>query len=240
MVLAGISGRRADSANSQAIRMTKAGLTNSEGCTLTPATTIQRRAPLISTPSHRVETTSARLMTKTTSAMRRICRGLRKRGGDQHHEGRDQKKHVAVDEVERVEADAGGDRGTGGKRQHDAGEHQGRQRPQHRLVDRPPPGAEARAFHPGHHVQPSVTGATPAETRAPGRETRDPRDLEIRQTGRTTRRPATAAPPARRAVPRSASRGGKRRPRASSVPAITWGTRPSSVCAKSAAASPIR
>ena len=29
-VLAGISGRRANSANSQAIRITKAGLTNSE------------------------------------------------------------------------------------------------------------------------------------------------------------------------------------------------------------------
>src|SRR6478672_7326181 len=45
MVLAGISGRRADSPNSQATRMTKAGLRNSEGCTLTPRRTIQRREP---------------------------------------------------------------------------------------------------------------------------------------------------------------------------------------------------
>ena len=50
MVLAGISGRRADSPNSQAIRITKAGLRNSDGWMLTPRITIQRRAPLTSAP----------------------------------------------------------------------------------------------------------------------------------------------------------------------------------------------
>ena len=71
-MLAGISGRRALSANSHEIRITKAGLTNSEGWMLTPASTIQRRAPLTSAPKTSVAATSARLTMKTTSAMRRI------------------------------------------------------------------------------------------------------------------------------------------------------------------------
>ena len=50
MVLAGISGRFANSPNSQAIRITKAGLRNSDGWMLTPRITSQRRAPLISAP----------------------------------------------------------------------------------------------------------------------------------------------------------------------------------------------
>ena len=50
MVFAGISGRLPDSPNSQAIRITKAGLRNSDGWTLTPRITSQRRAPLISAP----------------------------------------------------------------------------------------------------------------------------------------------------------------------------------------------
>ena len=76
-MLAGISGRRVDSANSQAIRTTKAGLRNSEGCTLTPNRTSQRRAPLISAPKNGVTATSRRLIRNTTSATRRICRGER-------------------------------------------------------------------------------------------------------------------------------------------------------------------
>ena len=48
--LAGMSGRLADSPNSQATRMTKAGLRNSEGWILTPKMISQRRAPLISAP----------------------------------------------------------------------------------------------------------------------------------------------------------------------------------------------
>ena len=50
-VLAGISGLRVDSANSQEIRITKAGLRNSDGWMLTPASTIQRRAPFTSAPN---------------------------------------------------------------------------------------------------------------------------------------------------------------------------------------------
>ena len=76
MVLAGISGRREDSANNQAIRMTNAGFRNSEGWTLTPSTTIHRRAPLTSAPNQKVATTNARLTRNTTNASRRICRGV--------------------------------------------------------------------------------------------------------------------------------------------------------------------
>ena len=70
-VVAGTSNLREDSANSQETSTTKEGLRNSEGWMLTPASTIQRRAPLISTPTKRVATTIAALMMKTTSATRR-------------------------------------------------------------------------------------------------------------------------------------------------------------------------
>ena len=70
-VLAGISGRRVDSANSQAIRTTKAGLRNSDGWMLTLAMTSQRRAPLISAPKNGVIATRNRLTRNTTSATRR-------------------------------------------------------------------------------------------------------------------------------------------------------------------------
>ena len=55
--LAGMSARLADSPNSQATRMTKAGLRNSEGWMLTPNRISQRRAPLISAPKYGVAAT---------------------------------------------------------------------------------------------------------------------------------------------------------------------------------------
>ena len=75
MVLAGMSGRRANSPNSQAIRITKAGLRNSDGWRLTPSSTIQRRAPLTSAPKSTVAMHPSTLSANTTSARRRICRG---------------------------------------------------------------------------------------------------------------------------------------------------------------------
>ena len=75
--LAGMSGRLADSPNSQATRMTKAGLRNSDGWMFMPKMTSQRRAPLISAPKYGVTATSTRLTKKTMSASRRIWRGLR-------------------------------------------------------------------------------------------------------------------------------------------------------------------
>ena len=73
--LAGTSGLLANSANSQAVRMTNAGLRNSEGWMLTPRMISQRRAPLISAPKNSVPITIAKLTAKTISATRRIWRG---------------------------------------------------------------------------------------------------------------------------------------------------------------------
>ena len=71
-VFAGISGFLADSANSHAIRITKAGLRNSDGWMLTPMSTIQRRAPLTSAPMKGVSSTIKKLTANTRSAMRRM------------------------------------------------------------------------------------------------------------------------------------------------------------------------
>ena len=57
--VAGISGRRADSANSHAASTTKAGLADSEAWMLTPIRVIQRREPLTSGPISSVATISA-------------------------------------------------------------------------------------------------------------------------------------------------------------------------------------
>ena len=75
--VAGISGRRADSANSHAASTTKAGLADSEAWMLTPIRVIQRREPLTSGPISSVATISAIETANTISAVRRICRGDR-------------------------------------------------------------------------------------------------------------------------------------------------------------------
>jgi hypothetical protein len=76
-LFAGISGLRVDSANSQATRITKAGLTNSDGWMLTPRSTIQRRAPFTSAPKCSVAASSSTETTKTKSESRRTWRGDR-------------------------------------------------------------------------------------------------------------------------------------------------------------------
>ena len=75
---AGMSGRFEDSPNSQATRMTKAGLRNSDGWMLTPRMISQRLAPLISAPNTGVSATRIRLTMKTRSESLRIWCGLRK------------------------------------------------------------------------------------------------------------------------------------------------------------------
>ena len=75
--IAGMSDLRVDSANSHEMRITKAGLTNSEGWMLMPASTIQRRAPFTSAPNTSVAAVSPRHTMKTTSAVRLIWRGAR-------------------------------------------------------------------------------------------------------------------------------------------------------------------
>src|SRR6266700_1206939 len=75
--VAGISGRRADSANSHAASTTNAGLADSDAWMLRPIRVIQRREPLTSGPSSSVATINATLNANTISAERRICRGDR-------------------------------------------------------------------------------------------------------------------------------------------------------------------
>ena len=64
------------SLNSQAVSTTKAGLTNSEGCSETKPNCIQRLAPLISGPTSMVAAISAMPTTKMMRLARRICFGV--------------------------------------------------------------------------------------------------------------------------------------------------------------------
>ena len=169
-------------------------------------------------------------------------------------------EHVPVDEVERLEPEPRGDRRARGQREHDAGQHERQQRRQHaggrpsttrsakgvrstrETMDAPPDRSDSpdscrwlteRLTRPdatSHRSRP----AAPAPAR--GRRRRAPRNCG---TGRTTRRPATAAPPApRRRPPRRRAPRAQPRDRACRRPrAATW---PSSCGANSAAASPIR
>ena len=122
--VAGISGRRADSANSHAASTTKAGLADSEAWMLTPIRVIQRRAPLTSGPISSVATISTIETANTISALRRICRGDRNDTPIMHDEGGQQEQHVAVEEVEGIEPDPGRHRRARRQRQDDAAQHQ--------------------------------------------------------------------------------------------------------------------
>ena len=73
-MLAGTSRRRAPSEKAQAASTTKAGLTNSDGCT----PKIHRLAPFTSTPKRMAAMTSVMPMQKTSNAARRTWRGDRK------------------------------------------------------------------------------------------------------------------------------------------------------------------
>src|SRR5271169_2106797 len=68
--------------------------------------------------------------------MRASCRISRRRG--------DEEEHLAVDEMERVEAETRRDRRTRGEAQDDAAEHQRTERGERQPVDRPPPFAQRR------------------------------------------------------------------------------------------------
>ena len=56
---------------------TKAGFMNSDGWIDRPAKSIQRRAPLTSTPMNSAATISTSATASTISAVRRTCRGVR-------------------------------------------------------------------------------------------------------------------------------------------------------------------
>ena len=73
--LPGKRGVRRPSLISQAATMVKQGFRNSDGCTDMPGSEIQRRAPLISTPTSMVAAVSASAMRQPMIARRRMPRG---------------------------------------------------------------------------------------------------------------------------------------------------------------------
>ena len=149
--VAGISGRRADSANSHAASTTKAGLADSEAWMLTPIRVIQRREPLTSGPISSVATISAIETANTISAVRRICRGDRKETPISTMKEGSRNKHVAVEEVEGIEPDPGRHRRARRQRKNDAAQDQREDRPELEAVDGPPPFAEGAALFTGEH-----------------------------------------------------------------------------------------
>ena len=124
--------------------MTKAGLEEFRRLQVHAEDTSQRRAPMTSAPKYGVAATRTRLTIKTTSATLRISRGDRNEVTISTADGGNEKQHLAIDEVERVKAEARGDRRAGGEAQHDAAEHQCAERRQCQAVDRPPPFADQR------------------------------------------------------------------------------------------------
>ena len=73
--LPGKRGERRPSLISHATTMAKQGFRNSEGCTERPGSAIQRRAPLISTPTTIVAAVSASAIMQPMIARRRMPRG---------------------------------------------------------------------------------------------------------------------------------------------------------------------
>ena len=159
--VAGISGRRADSANSHAASTTKAGLADSEAWMLMPISVIQRRDPLTSGPTSSVATISTTETANTISAARRICRGDRKETPISTTIDGSRQQHMAVEEVERIEPDPGRHRRTGRQRQDNAAQDQRDDRRQQQAVDRPPPFGKRGALFTGDHGRFQKAEVTP-------------------------------------------------------------------------------
>ena len=87
----------------------KHGLTNSEGWSESTGSSIQRRAPLISTPTTKVSASSTSEMTKPITAMRRMSRGLCSDTSEHHRDRHRQQREIAAHEMQAVDADALGD-----------------------------------------------------------------------------------------------------------------------------------
>ena len=149
--VAGISGRLVDSANSHAASTTKAGLADSEAWMLTPIRVIQRREPLTSGPISSVATISTMRDREHDQRGAADLPRRQERHPDQHDKGRQQEQDVAVEEVKRIEPDAGRHRRTGRERKDNAGQHQRDDRRQLQAVDGPPPFAERGALFTGEH-----------------------------------------------------------------------------------------
>ena len=141
--VAGISGRRADSANSHAASTTKAGLADFgrldvDADQRDPAP----RALDLGTDQQRRHDQHDRDREHDQRGAPDLPR-RQERDADHHDEGRQQEQHMAVEEVERIEPDPGRHRRAGRQRQDDAAQHQRDDRRQQQAVDGPPPFAEA-------------------------------------------------------------------------------------------------
>ena len=139
---------RPPSVKAQAARITKAGLMNSEGC----SPKIQRREPLTSAPNSSAATISAMLTTKRISAARRTWRGERNEVATSSSARRQQQRGLAVDEMERGQAEAFGDRGARGERHHDADHHQRAEGGEQPAVDAAHPIGDRAAFGSRNHA----------------------------------------------------------------------------------------
>src|SRR5690606_18645050 len=97
---------------------------------------------------------------------------------DHHGKRRQEKRHLPVDEVERRQVDAHGDRWACGQRQHRAKHHQTNKTQQRPLVDGPPPlGGKAAigACETDHAAAPPVS----ASTRCTSRRNMSPRSSKF-------------------------------------------------------------
>ena len=146
------------------------------------------------------------------SAARRTSRGDRKEVADQHRRRRDQQHRLAIDEMERVEAEAFGHGGARRQRHHDAEHHQAAEGAEQPAVDRAP---SSRRRLPRSCARDHRSGALRRSAcRASRARGNARRALRNWGTGRRRRRPATAARPARAApLARRVARGGARRRR---------------------------
>ena len=141
--VAGISGRRADSANSHAAITTNAGLAEFGSLDIDadqgdPAP----RALDLGTEQQCRHDQHDRDREYDQRGAAYLPR-RQERHPDHHDDGRQQKQHMAVEEVERIEPDPCRHRRAGRQRKNDAGQHQRDDRRELQAVDGPPPFAEA-------------------------------------------------------------------------------------------------
>ncbi len=124
---------------------------NSDGCSEKPGRSIQRRAPLISTPTTKVSASSAIAIAKPTKATRRTARGVQQRHPEHDRESDWRDHQLALDEVQRRVAEPLGDRRACRHAQHHAKGEQQDERTEAPAVDGPPPAGDRPLVDAGEH-----------------------------------------------------------------------------------------
>ena len=102
-MVAGTSDLRADSANSQAIRITNAGLRNSDGWMLTPSEHDPAPRALDLGAEEQRRDHEGKADDEDDEGDAADLARRQKRGRDQHRERRNEIDHLPVDEIERIE-----------------------------------------------------------------------------------------------------------------------------------------